>query len=450
MKICIKDGLVIDPANKICAPLNLLMENGKITALTMEEPKADETIDAAGKVVVPGLIDCHIHEDPIDVKSGRILHNITTHMLQMGVTTVIGGNCGINASDPDRYLDLVDRDGAPVNIGLLAGHTYMREQAGAADKYGKITAEQKKKLKEIAKKYLDAGCMGVSYGIRYVPGMDEKEITATARLCKKGDKLIAAHIRDDADYVFDAVEEFLEIAKKIGLSAQISHLGSMAGYGQMQDVLRQLDWYRSNGLRVMSDCYPYSAFSTRIGETTYDEGFLERYDCDYSCIEVCEGKYKGMRCTREIFDELRNEAPETITVAHVMKPEDVEMALQHPNVCLASDGLLDGDQGHPRACGTFPRLISEYVKQGKVSLYQAIEKMTSMPAEKFGLTGKGRLNAGADADVLVFDFGKMKDRATFQNPTLVPVGISYVFVGGELAYGKGELKNTALGRSVRR
>ena len=175
----------------------------------------------------------------------------------------------------------------------------------------------------------------------------------------------------------------------------------------MKEMLEVIDAYKANNYDVTADCYPYYAFSTRIGETTYDDGFLERYDTDYSVIEVCEGKYKGRRCDKEIFDELRRDAPETITVCHVMKPEDVDMALLHPNVMLASDGLFNNGQGHPRGAGSFPRFIKNYVKTGKISLYDAVNKMTTMQAEKLCLDKKGRLNVGSDADIVIFDLEKI-------------------------------------------
>ena len=218
----------------------------------------------------------------------------------------------------------------------------------------------------------------------------------------------------------------------------------------MKEMLEVIDAYKANNYDVTADCYPYYAFSTRIGETTYDDGFLERYDTDYSVIEVCEGKYKGRRCDKEIFDELRRDAPETITVCHVMKPEDVDMALLHPNVMLASDGLFNNGQGHPRGAGSFPRFIKNYVKTGKISLYDAVNKMTTMQAEKLCLDKKGRLNVGSDADIVIFDLEKISDEATFDDPAAAPCGIEYVIIAGEVAACGQEIVDETLGRSVRK
>ena len=145
MKTLIFGGRVIDPANRVDAQLNILMENGKIAWVGRSMPEADEKIDATGKIVCPGFIDIHMHEDPVG-EDGKIRFGIFRNMLAMGVTTAVGGQCGISVYDPLEYLDIVDRDGAPVNIAMLAGHEYFRKASGASDKYAKATEEQRTAL----------------------------------------------------------------------------------------------------------------------------------------------------------------------------------------------------------------------------------------------------------------------------------------------------------------
>lgn len=450
MKTLIKDGFVVDPANGISSALNLVIEDGKIAEVTTDAPRCDEVIDAAGKYVTPGFIDIHMHEEGYDEKERKIKDSINLSMLRMGVTTAIGGNCGDNYMEPTAYLDELDAKGGPINMGMLAGHTYFRNKAGHTDKYTEITDSELSAMTEMIEDALDKGCVGVSFGIRYVPGINEKELLACGRLCRKSGKMVTAHIRDDAENVFGAMRELINIGEKLGVPVQVSHVGSMGGFGQMEGMLRLIDAYKANGFDVTADCYPYYAFSTRIGETTYDDGFLARYKTDYSVIEVCEGKYKGMRCSEAIFKELRENEPKTITVCHVMKPEDVDMALLHPNVMLASDGLLNNGQGHPRAAGSFPRFIKNYVKTGKLSLYDAVNKMTAMPAKKLGLDFKGRLNKGADADIVIFDLDELADNATFDKPVEYPSGIEYVLIGGKPALRGSRVIDGRLGKAVRK
>lgn len=448
MRVSIENGRVIDPANRVDSRLNLVLEDGRVQALTRETVPADRHIDASGKVVCPGFLDIHMHEAPVqDLED--LEGSIFGCMLRMGVTTVLGGNCGDNILPPKDYFALVE-DGLPVNLALLAGHGAARDALGIHDRYVTLTDGQIAQVRDVLEQWLAEGCYGISYGIRYYPGMDRRELMATAALCQRDHLLVAAHVRDDAAYIFDAITEFLEPGWAYGLKMQVSHLGSMGGYGQMAGVLAQLDQARLDGLDVMADCYPYSAFSTQIGETTYDPGFLERYQCGYEAIILCDGPYKGQRCTEELFHKLRKEAPETITVAHVMRPEDVAMAMEHPAVMLCSDGLMHAGQGHPRGAGTFPRLVAEYVRGGRLSLYQAIEKMTALPAQRIGWDRKGNFTPGSDGDVVIFDPETIRDRATFEQPDLVPAGIDYVLLGGEIACDHGKIVNQRLGRALRR
>ena len=448
MKTLIFGGRVIDPANHVDAKLNILIEDGKIAWAGKEMLPADKAIDATGKIVTPGFIDIHMHEDPM--VDGKIRQCIFPMMLRQGVTTAVGGNCGINVYDPSEYLDTVDREGAAVNVAMFAGHEYFRKAAGAEDIYAGSTPEQMDIMAENIRAALDQGCVGVSFGLRYVPGADKEEFFRAAETCRESKKLIASHVRDDADGIFGAIDEFCAAGVEYGIPVQISHIGSMGGFGQMEAVLEQLDAYKLNGLDIAMDCYPYFAFSTRLGTPTYDPGWLERYHCDYDVLEYCEGKYKGQRATKETFDELRRDFPECITVCYVMKEEDVRRAFRHPAVMLGSDGLMNNGQGHPRAAGSFPRFLAEFAKKGTLTLYQAIEKMTAQPAARLHLENKGRLNVGADADITIFDYETVKDGATFAQPALHPQGIEYVLIGGEIALEKGEIRKDNCGKAVRK
>ena len=447
MKTLIYGGHVIDPANRVDGKLNLLVENGKIIWVGTGKPEAGQLIDATGKIVTPGFVDIHLHEDP--VVDGKIQPCIFHMALKQGVTTVVGGNCGINVHDPVEYLNMVDRDGAAVNVALFAGHEYCRKAAGAEDIYAKATEEERVQMVKYIQAALEGGCVGVSFGLRYVPGADKDEFFRAAACCREDKKLIASHVRDDADAIFEAIDEFCAAGVEYGLPVQISHIGSMGGFGQMAGVLQQIDAYKLNGLDIMLDCYPYFAFSTRLGTPTYDPGWLDRYHCGYEVLEFCEGKYKGQRATAETFAEMRRDFPECITVCHVMKEADIRLAFRHPNVMLASDGLVNNGQGHPRAAGSFARFLKEFARGGTLSLYQAVEKMTAIPANRLRLENKGRLNVGADADITIFDYEKVTDNATFAQPALEPEGIETVLIGGEIALEKGKIAKDTCGKAIR-
>ena len=239
MKTLIYGGRVIDPANRVDGMLNLLIEDGKIAWAGADKPAADKYIDATGKIVTPGFIDIHMHEDP--VADGKIRQDIFLMMLRMGVTTAVGGNCGINVADPVEYLKTVDRHGAAVNVAMFAGHEYFRKAAGAADIYGTATEEQKAEMEKNIALALEQGCVGVSFGLRYVPGANKDEFFRAAKCCRENKKLIASHVRDDADGIFDAIDEFCPAGVDYGVPVQISHIVTMGGFGQMEAVQRQND-----------------------------------------------------------------------------------------------------------------------------------------------------------------------------------------------------------------
>ena len=184
-------------------------------------------------------------------------------------------------------------------------HTRVALSKDAVDRQMDRIAEQIGQMAAWMDEALARGCLGVSYGIRYIPGMTMEELTKTAAGCQTHGGIIAAHIRSDAAEVFDAAREFLDAAAPMGVPVQVSHIGSMAGFGQMDEFLALVDEYRAKYPLIRCDCYPYDAFSTGIGSTTYDEGWQQRYDCGYDVVELPEGKYKGQRCDKAIFGCIR-------------------------------------------------------------------------------------------------------------------------------------------------
>ena len=456
--VYIHGGIVVDPSQELEGRADIVCIDGRVSEVIIEPAeqqgamwigKADLTIDASGKIVAPGFIDIHMHEDDYDPEADTLERNITKCMVRMGVTTAVAGNCGSNNAEPDVYLDAVDRYGTATNLALMVGHTFLRHQCGGHDKYAPVDDSVIEKMTRLGQRYLQSGCFGVSFGVKYIPGTRWEEIIELAKLCRKDDKVVSSHVRSDVDGVFEACEELAAIGREAGVKVQFSHIGSMGGYGQMKQLLEQIEGYHAEGIDMMCDCYPYDAFSTEIGATTYDAENFAAYHSDYSHILLCDGPYAGQRCTKEIFDEMRATRPDTMTVGYFMKQEEVDMALAKPYVMLGSDGILVGDQGHPRAAGAFPRFLRQYMASGKMSLSDAIAKVTTMAAERLQLAKKGSLKPGSDADIVIFDLDRVEDRATYTQPVLPPNGIDWVLIGGEVAVKDGVLIREDLGRSVR-
>ncbi|MPN37449.1 hypothetical protein SDC9_184968 [bioreactor metagenome] len=164
---------------------------------------------------------------------------------------------------------------------------------------------------------------------------------------------------------------------------------------------------------------------------------------------LTEEPFRGVRCDESLFNRVRKEYPNMMAIAYVMNEEEVIEALQAPFVMVASDGMYRNEQGHPRGAGTFPKVLGKYVREiKKLSLAEAIRKMTLMPAERLGLPAKGKIEVGFDADIVIFDSKTIMDKATFNAPALPPNGIKYVIVNGEIAVKDNIIVKGNLGRFI--
>src|SRR6056297_698176 len=443
------NGKIIDPLDGIYKA-NIGIKNGKIKEITEDKLEGNKIIDINSKFIVTGFIDIHMHED--NIKEGKIKFEIFNNMVQMGVTTAIGGNCGLGDAEIGNYLEILEKENPPLNYGGMIGHGSLREKVGCNDRYGKASQKEVKEMKNLLKKGLDAGALGLSFGLEYTPGATIMEMIELCKVVAEyPERFAAAHYRFDADRSLEAIAEMIIIARESGVKFQISHIGSCSAFGQMDTALEMIDAARKGGVDIMADVYPYDAFSTFVGSAVFDEGCFEKWGVDYSAIKVTEGKYKGQRCNKEIFEDIRKNEPDDLVVAFVMEEREVLKAMKHPVVMIASDGILNEGQGHPRAAGTFPRVLGKYVREeNELELINAIEKITRMPAERLNLTNKGRIKKDFDADITIFDYDQILDKATFDDPVKAPAGIEYVIVNGKLVVNEGNLTGTNSGKVIRK
>lgn len=463
MDYVIKNGTIFDPESKKMMVSNIGIKDGKIDIITSNPISGSMEINAEGLTVVPGFIDIHIHEDPLTDNS--ISFNTLETMLRMGVTTAVGGNCGFSPLNVGEYFQHVNRAGCPVNILMYMGYNAVRGTLAApagenssmyrlGNVYDPISNYEKNKLKPLIQKGMDDGAIGLSFGLEYTPGCTTDEIIEMGNILRGCEKsLIASHYRYDMDRCLEAIEESITVAEKTKIPFQFSHIGSCSGYGEgyMEDSLKLLTYARERNIDIMADCYPYDAFSTLIGSTVFDEGCFERWGVSYSSVFITEGKYKNEYCTREIFEYLRVKEPNTRVVCFAMNEKVIYDAYKNPYVFVASDGKLTRNQGHPRAAGTFPRVLGRVVNINKVITFEeAVEKMTLMPADRLGFKNKGRIKEGCDADITIIDRQNIIDNATYESPTAPPSGIEYVFTGGRLSLKKGTIVGRNYGRAVRR
>jgi hypothetical protein len=291
-----------------------------------------------------------------------------------------------------------------------------------------------------------AGGLGLGVLSEYLPGAGRDEIYL---LMKEAGRLHApvfvharAAERADADNLMTPVQELIADAASTGAPVHLCHIGSKA-LSAIDMVLDMIDGAHSRGVDVTTEVYPYDASSTAIGSALFNPGWQERLAAKYEDIEWPP---TGERLNAESFARYRAQQPGMAIVNHRIPESTVTAAVAHPGVMIASDAVvyIEG-KGHPRASGTFARVLGVYVRQKHaLTLMDAIGKMTYLPAHRLeaispAMRRKGRVQVGADADLTLFDPATVTDRATYQSPTLTSAGIPYVIVGGVPVVDRGKI-----------
>lgn len=445
----IVNGFIPDFKEKKLVQKDIYIQDGKIAELGTVYRDADITIDAEQKIVSPGFIDIHMHEETLDL-SGNDPYYSAYYELMMGVTTCIAGNCGNNRQDLSGFKGYIDSHGSPVNYMSFIGHNYLRNLVGVDDRYRASNNTEIENMNSVIRKERDNGIIGVSYGIEYSPGISSEEIIGITKGLETGEYLLSAHFREDGERSVESISELIQVHKETSIPMQISHIGSCSAYGFMGESLELIANSRQDGCDITADCYPYDAFATYIGSAVFDDGCFYRWNKEYKDILLTEKPYQNTRCTKELFEKVRKEYPDMIAAAFVMNEYEVIEALKSPFVYVGSDSLFKKDMGHPRGAGSFPKVISKYVREMKaLDIIDALWKMTAGPAERLKLDKKGSIDIGMDADLTVFDFDRIEDRADFEKPTLPPDGIEYVILDGKIVVKNNKILNGREGKFIK-
>ena len=447
LDLLIKNGQYPDFSEGRMKQGNIGITDGKITYIGPEEPDTKEGLDARGKVVSPGFIDIHMHEEHFAEEGEHYV--IAQMMLEMGVTTAVGGNCGMQNQNLSYFKEVLDRlGGSPVNYIMLAGYNTFRYELGIG-RYETASQEQRETIRNLLQRELNEGAYGISFGIEYDPGITTEEILYAIGVTEDPNLLVSAHYREDCLQHINPVQEMIEIAEKIPMKFQISHLSSCSAMGLMQESLDAINEAMKRNPKLNYDTYPYNAFSTHMGSAVFEDGCIEGWHKDYSDILLTDAPYKDIRCTKEIFEKVREEYPDMLAVAFVMNEEEIAAAIANPNGMVASDAIINNGNRHPRAAGTFPRVLGKYVREDKaLPLIDAIRKMTLEPAKRMDLDQKGRIELGCDADLTIFNPDTIIDGATFSNLHIQPEGIEAVFIDGKLALKNKVTINNRLGKYI--
>ena len=455
-------------------------------------------IDANGLAVSPGFIDLHAHLDPLErLPAGE-------SAVGQGVTTGLGGPDGDGPLPLGDYLARLEKLPLGLNVAFLAGHGAIRRSVMKLVDRAPSPAELAA-MSALAEQAMRDGAFGLSTGLKYLPGTFAKtdEIVALARVAAKAGGIYTSHLREEGLQLIPAVTEAITIGREAGIPVVLTHhkVVGQPSWGASARTLALVDTARAGGLDVMIDQYPYTASYTSISvlipswalaggaaefkrrtadaaqRTKMKKEIVEAILTDRGAGDIARVQFsrvdwrralegrtlrdwaveRGLAPTPENGADLVIEAQLAGgcgCIFHAMSDEDVERIMRHPQTMIASDGRLSqpGEAApHPRCYGTFPRVLALYVREKHVlTLETAIHKMTLMPARRLGLADRGRIAAGMQADLVLFNPTTVRDTATFENPHQYPEGIPFVIVNGVVTVDTGKFTAARGGRVLRR
>ena len=525
--LLLKGGRVVDGTGAPAYEADVLVRDGKIAAIGRDLPAADRELDVTGLVVAPGFIDTHSHSD-LDVMLRpqvlpKVMQGITTELLgQDGVSLAplpeqyispwrknLAGLDG-DSDDIDwtfgtteNYLNMVEAAHPGLNEMYLVPHGNIRMEAMGLDNR-LPTDEEIEKMRAITRREMEAGAMGLSTGLIYIPCAysESREIIEMCKVVAEYDGVFVIHQRSEADTILDSMKEVIEIGRKSGVKVHWSHFKvcGKQNWDKIDAVLDLLEQAEAEGITVSFDQYPYVAGSTMMGailppwvhdggtdkavarlaepelrkKMVYDmehgipgwdnfvdfAGFENIYvtsvktekNADAVGISITElAEKRGTDPYTAAFDLLMQEENAVGMVDFYGTEEHVVRFMKRPEMNVCTDGLLCPGKPHPRLYGSFVRVLGKYVREEKVmTLEQAVRKMTGKPAEVLSLKDRGLIREGMCADITVFDPDTVIDKGTFTDPIQFPDGIAYVIVNGEVAVDHGEHTGALNGCVIRR
>lgn len=448
--LVIQGGRVLDPETGLDATRNIGITAGKIARISADPLRGQRVISAAGQVVAPGFIDLHQHGQDIESQRVKALDGVTTALeMEIGVPDVAEFlkakeghsliHYGTAASHPAARALVF---GAPLRSGdkTHPGIPEILPKAGpATDEHA--TPEQIESVRKRLRTEIDAGALAIGMGIQYTPGATRLEIIDMFRLAAERGVPVYTHMRSagrvEPGSAIESTSEVIGAAAITGASLHIVHINSTCARDAME-CLSMVEGARARGLDVTTEAYPYVAGMTSINSALFNPGWREKFGIDYSDLVLPD---TGEHLTKERFDELHSSTVTHGVLVFSNTQEMVDKVIPHPLVMIASDGA----EGHPRNAGTYSRVLAQYVREkGALTLMDAIRKMTLMPAQVLERStpaghGKGRLQEGADADIVVFDPQTITDRATYQSPMEPSVGVKYLVVSGTVLVEQGRI-----------
>lgn len=468
--VLIRNTTLIDGSGVAAIKADVAVTAGRIVqiaaATALQDWRAEQDVDGTGKVLSPGFIDVHTHDDTHVVRSPSMLPK-----LSQGVTTVVVGNCGISAAPvslgaepPDpmnllgdatafhyptfaSYVAAVNQARPSVNVAALVGHTALR--SNHMDRLDRAaTGAEIEAMCAQLREALAHGALGLSTGLAYGNAImaPTSEILALAQPLAAAGAIYTTHLRSEFADILKAMDEAFRIGKHAKVPVVISHLkcAGITNWGRSGEVLAALE-QAQRYQAVGCDCYPYTASSSTldIKQVTDSIDIMITWSTPYPLM--------GGKLLAEIADQWQVDLLEAArrlqpagAVYHCMQSDDVNRILSHPLSVIGSDGLPNDPLPHPRLWGAFPRVLGYYSREQTLfPLTIAIRKMTGLSAERFSLTERGLVRVGYWADLVMFDPETIRDTATFSDPMRPAEGIDAVWVNGVLSY-RGDTAATGL------
>ena len=441
---------------------------------TFKPAPGEKTLDAKGLVLAPGFIDIHNHST-----EGLDADPLAETQIAQGITTVILGPDGDSPWPIGEWLEKRRKNPASLNVATLFGHATVRSLVMGKDFRRIATPEEVQKMVTLGEQAMNEGALGVSSGLEYdvASYSTTEEVIALAEVAAKHGGFYETHIRDEGNKSFSALEEEIAIAQRANIPVEHSHIkiSTVAVWGKSAQYINVIDEARKRGVDFLADCYPYDAWNSNIKVLMPDKQYsnpksVEKALTDTGGPETVtiteftpHPEYVGKNLTElakerkisstEMYIQIIREGDAANTEAGIigksMTDSDIQAFYQQPWVMVASDGGIGSH--HPRGAGTFPRVLSLYVREKQwLTLPEAIRKMTSLPAQRLGWKDRGQLREGAVADLVLFNPATIIDRATFTKPFDLPVGMEKVFVSGTLVWDGNKATGAKPGRVLAR
>ncbi|MBF6599772.1 MAG: D-aminoacylase [Dehalococcoidia bacterium] len=486
--LVIRHGLIVDGTGAPARQGALAVSDGRIVAVGAIDGRGETELDAEGHAVAPGFIDVHTHDDAAVIRDPRVDFKI-----MQGVTTDVVGNCGAGvapANDAFRayyaagmgpilgesdlpwsttaeYFAAVEAARPACNVAAYVPHGVLRYNAMGGERRPPGDAELQR-MREQLDEGMRAGAIGLSTGLVYAPGAFARtdELVALAKVAASYGGIYGSHIRDESARLLEAVGEAISIGEQAGCGVQISHHKAAGAqyFGMTKQSLPLIAEARARGVDVTIDVYPYVASSSslaamfRLGRGAA----FETAPAIIASVKYNKERYEG-KYVREIAAELDLPIGEAIrkvlqdeentpsVIMFIMDEADVRRVIADDHAMIGSDGLPSEGKPHPRLYGTMAAVLEKYVREEPLlALEEAVRKMTSLPAGKHRIAGRGILREGWQADLVIFDPATVADVATYAEPRQYSRGIDYVIVNGEVAAEHGRQTGARAGKMLRR